>query len=245
MQTPFTNHRASDLSEQVLGSVSHLVDSTEEDTDHQAAESLHHQPVLFHGDYTGSMEMAADRDTVARYLDDHQSWFLRCAHPMTATPLGNNGYDLTIGHFGALGYDVEPKVGLHLLPQDHGVYRIETIKIPGYVSPGYEVDFKAALELNETPNAADQILTQVDWTLELKVWVSFPRFIQALPQRIIQKTGDHLLSQIVRQVSKRLTHKVQADFHETLNLPFPESYRKRNHHFFDRFSRNHEDHEHS
>ncbi|RZM78952.1 DUF1997 domain-containing protein [Leptolyngbya iicbica] len=245
MQTPFTNHRASDLSEQVLESVSHLVDSTEDNADHQTAESLRHQPVLFHGDYTGSMEMAADRDTVAHYLDDHQSWFLRCAYPMTATPLGNNGYDLSIGHFGALGYDVEPKVGLHLLPQDHGVYRIETIEIPGYVSLGYEVDFKAALELNETSIATGQVLTQVDWTLELKVWVGFPRFIQALPQRIIQKTGDHLLSQIVRQVSKRLTHKVQADFHETLNLSFPESYCKRNHHFFERFSRSQDHCEHS
>lgn len=237
MQTPFTNHRASDLSDQVLGSVSNLVDNVESRSENHAAETPRHTSVLFHGSYVGSMEMSANRDTVAQYLDDHRSWFLRCAHPMTATPLGNNGYDLTVGHFGALGYDVEPKIGLHLLPQDHGVYRIETIAIPGHVSPGYEVDFKAALELNELAPAAGQPMTQVDWNLDLKVWVSFPRFIQALPKRLIQKTGDHLLSQIVCQVSKRLTHKVQADFHETLDLPFPDSYRKRSHHFFDRFSK--------
>lgn len=236
MQTPFTNRRASDLSDQVLDSVSHLVDG-EGDADRETAESARNTPFLFHGDYAGSMEMAADRETVAHYLDDHRAWFLRCAHPMTATPLGNNGYDLTVGHFGAMGYDVEPKIGLHLLPQDQGVYRIETIEIPGYVSPGYEVDFKAALELKEISDESGQILTRVDWNLDLKVWVSFPRFIQALPKRLIQKTGDHLLSQIVRQVSRRLTHKVQQDFHETLDLPFPESYRQRHHHFFDRFSR--------
>lgn len=240
MQTPFTNHRASDLSDQVLGSVSNLVDNVESRSDHQAVGTSRHTSVLFHGAYSGSMEMAASRDLVARYLDDHRSWFLRCAHPMTATPLGNNGYDLTVGHFGALGYDVEPKIGLHLLPQDHGVYRIETISIPGYVSPGYEVDFKASLELNEISHPSGQLITQVDWNLELKVWVSFPRFIQALPKRIIQKTGDHLLSQIVRQVSKRLTHKVQEDFHTTQGLPFPESYQKRSHHFFDRFSKDSE-----
>jgi len=236
MQTPFTNHRASDLSEQVLGSASPFLDG-EGEPDRETAEVSRSTPFLFHGDYAGSMEMSADRATVAHYLDDHRAWFLRCAHPMTATPLSNNGYDLTVGHFGALGYDVEPKIGLHLLPQDQGVYRIETIEIPGYVSPGYEVDFRAALELNETADAAGQVLTRVDWNLDLKVWVSFPRFIQALPKRLIQKTGDHLLSQIVRQVSRRLTHKVQQDFHETLDLPFPDSYRQRSHHFFDRFSR--------
>lgn len=237
MQTPFTNHRASDLPEPVLDSVSNMVDNVDSRSDNLTTKVPRHTPVLFHGDYAGSMEMAADLDTVARYLDDHRAWFVRCAQPMTVTPLGDNGYDLTVGHFGALGYDVEPKIGLHLLPQDHGIYRIETIEIPGYKSPGYEVDFKASLELNEIFDAVGQPLTQVDWSLNLKVWVSFPRFIQALPQQLIQKTGDHLLSQIVRQVSKRLTHKVQQDFHETSGLPFPESYRQRNHHFFDRFSK--------
>ncbi|MEM6835316.1 MAG: DUF1997 domain-containing protein [Cyanobacteria bacterium P01_C01_bin.120] len=237
MQTPFTNRRASNLSDQVIESVCHVVDQVDGREDHSTIETERSPSVLFHGDYAGSMDMAADRETVVCYLDDHQAWFLRCAHPMMAKPLGSSGYDLTVGNFGALGYDVEPKIGLHLLPQDHGIYRIETIEIPGYVAPGYDVDFKAALELNEITSSSGQILTQIDWELNLKVWVTFPRFIQAWPKRIIQKTGDHLLSQIVRQVSKRLTHKVQKDFHETLNLPYPESYRKRSHHFFDRFAR--------
>lgn len=218
-------------------SVSTLVDGSDTSATEASSESSRNEPFLFQGDYVGSMDMSADRETVASYLDDHRAWFLRCAHPMTATPLGENGYDLTIGHFGALGYDVEPKIGLNLLPQDQGVYRIETVSIPGYVSPGYEVDFRASLELNEKQGASGAVLTQVDWELELKVWVHFPRFIQALPHRIIQRTGDHLLGQIVRQVSKRLTHKVQQDFHETLALPFPESYQKRSHHFLDRFSK--------
>ncbi|MGF1461240.1 MAG: DUF1997 domain-containing protein [Leptolyngbyaceae cyanobacterium] len=237
MQTPFTNHRASDLSDQVFETVSHLVDTVDSSPANHVPETSASSPVLFHGAYAGSMDMAASRQTVARYLDDHRAWFLRCAHPMTATPLGENGYDITVGHFGALGYDVEPKIGLNLLPQEQGIYRIETIPVPGYVSLGYEVDFKAALALNETTSTAGEVITKVDWDLDLNVSVTFPRFIQALPKRIIQRTGDSLLSQIVRQVSKRLTLKVQQDFHETLELPFPESYRKRNHHFLDRFSK--------
>jgi hypothetical protein len=236
MQAPYTQRRANDFSEAVLETVSGMMDSTETApaSDAKAAPST---PFLFTGGYVGQMDMASDRATVVRYLDDHRSWFLRCAHPMTATPLGDNGYDLTVGHFGALGYDVEPKIGLNLLPQDHGIYRIETIAIPGYTPPGYEVDFKASLQLNEMTNTAGSVLTQVDWQLDLKVYVQFPRFIHALPKRFIQKTGDHLLSQIVRQVSRCLTHKVQEDFHQTLELPFPESHRKRSHHFLERFSK--------
>lgn len=237
MQTPFTNRPTHDLPDQVFGTVSGLVENFDSSSPHEQPEAARNTPFLFRGDYAGKMEMAADRQTVARYLDDHRDWFLRCAHPMTATPLGESGYDLTVGHFGALGYDVEPKIGLNLLPQSHGVYRIETIPVPGYVPPGYDVDFKASLELNEVESDYDCVLTQVDWELDLTVAVSFPRFIQALPKRIIQKTGDHLLSQIVRQVSRCLTHKVQEDFHQTLELPPPESYRKRNHHFLERFSK--------
>ena len=239
MQTPFTNCQTGDVPDQVLGAASGLIDMTEkQDTLQQVAQARGNAPFLFCGDYTGSMEMSADCQTVASYLDDHRAWFLRCAHPMTAEPLGDNGYALTVGHFGALGYDVEPKVGLHLLPQEHGVYRIETIPVPDYEAPGYEVDFKASLKLNESSRGkAGATLTQVDWELDLKVWVYLPRFIRALPQRIIQNSGDHLLSQIVRQMSRCLTHKVQEDFHQSLGLSLPESYRKRNHHFLERFSK--------
>jgi len=52
---------------------------------------------------------------------------------------------LTIGRFGSFGYDVEPKIGLELLPPDKGVYRIKSIPVPDYVTPGYEVDFQSAL----------------------------------------------------------------------------------------------------
>ncbi|MEM9003084.1 MAG: DUF1997 domain-containing protein [Cyanobacteria bacterium P01_F01_bin.86] len=242
MQTPFTNCQTGDLSKQVLGTASNLVDMAENQvTSEHMTDSRSNSPFLFHGDYAGRMEMAASRQTVGHYLDDHRAWFLRCAHPMTAESLGDHGYALTVGHFGALGYDIEPKVGLHLLPQDHGVYRIETIPIPGYQPPGYEVEFKASLELNEcSDGSSGPALTQVDWELDLKVWVHLPRFIHALPKRIVQNSGDHLLSKIVRQMSRCLTHKVQEDFHQSLNLPLPESYRKRNHHFLERFSKSQE-----
>ncbi|MEM9218307.1 MAG: DUF1997 domain-containing protein [Cyanobacteria bacterium P01_F01_bin.150] len=183
------------------------------------------EPTHFHGEFANCMEMFACAPIVAEYLDAHQGWFRRCAKPMTAEPLGKTGYALTIGRFGSFGYEVEPKIGLDLLPADNGVYRIKTIEIPGYVPPGYMVDFNASLQLVET-GSGENVVTRVEWELDLDIQIQFPRFIQKLPKSLVQGTGDRLLNQIVRQVSRCLTHKVQEDFHATVGVPFPKSRRR-------------------
>lgn len=178
------------------------------------------EPFCFSDRFTDAMPMGADVKTVAKYLDAHHGWFTRCAHPMQVQPLGSNGYALTIGNFNSYGYVVEPKIGLELLPQDRGIYRIQTIEIPNYNPPGYRVDFNAEMRLVETLHG-DRLGTQVDWDLDLKVYIQFPKFIYKLPQGLIQGTGDRVLKQIVRQVSRRLTHKVQQDFHANLGVKVP------------------------
>jgi hypothetical protein len=206
-----------------------FVRSTDASDEAQSVEALIHEPTVFSSQFIDCMEMNADARTVAQYLDVHQEWFRRCAHPMQVESIGRNSYALIIGHFGAFGYDVEPRVGLDLLPQQEGVYRIETVPIPGDTSLGYEVDFQAALKLVEHPSQAEPMekMTQVQWQLDLNVSIQFPRFIHALPDALIQNTGDRILRQVVRQVSRRLTHKVQEDFHSSRNLTVPKRSRKR------------------
>ncbi|MEM1239994.1 MAG: DUF1997 domain-containing protein [Cyanobacteria bacterium P01_H01_bin.26] len=179
--------------------------------------------MVFAGYYVGNMEMYADVGTVASYFDSHQGWFTRCAAPMDVKPIGHNGYAISLGRFGSLNFQVQPKIGLHLLPQNQGVYRIETIPVPGYVPAGYDVDFRAAMSLAEKsqPDIAVEQATHVEWELNLQTKVQMPKFIQALPQSLVKASGDKLLNQIVRQISKRLTHKVQEDFHTMMNLPLP------------------------
>jgi len=187
-------------------------------TDH-SEQSL--QTNRFQSSFTGSMVLRANAHTVAQYLDSHHDWFCRCAQPMQVQPLGTDGYELKIGRFGAFGYELEPGISLELLPQDQGVYRIRTIPVPDQGPEPYEVDFHAALQLVEASDASSPKSTQVEWQLELAVVIQLPKFIQKLPKRLIQSTGDRLLAQIVRQVSHRLTAKVQADFHASLGLPLP------------------------
>ncbi|MFH7242615.1 MAG: DUF1997 domain-containing protein [Spirulina sp.] len=186
--------------------------------------------LFFEGRYAGQMDMAADLGTVGTYLNGHRSWFPRCAHPMRVNPISEHGYALVVGHFSVLGYEVEPQVGLYLSPLDHGIYRIDTMAIPGYVPPGYDVDFQAVLNLLEGYDPQGDPLTQVDWTLTLTVRIHKPRFLNAIPQALIKASGDKLLNQVVRQVSKRLTRKVQEDFHSSHHLPLPDSYHR--HHFW-------------
>ena len=186
------------------------------------------KPTVFRSQFIDSMEMYADARAVSEYLDAHHDWFRRCAHPMQVESIGNNSYALIIGRFGSFGYEIEPKIGLDLLPQSEGIYRIETVPVPGYASVGYDVDFRAAMNLVERddPDAVSAIATHVEWQLDLTVTIQFPRFIHALPDPLIQKTGERLLRQIVRQVSRRLTHKVQEDFHSSRSLPLPKRDRK-------------------
>ncbi|QQE66921.1 hypothetical protein GFS31_36260 [Leptolyngbya sp. BL0902] len=195
----------------------------------QSADPGPEETLLFEGRYAGQMDMAADVGTVGQYLNGHRCWFPRCAHPMQVSPISDHGYALVVGRFSVLGYEVEPQVGLYLSPLDHGIYRIDTMPIPGYVPPGYDVNFQSVLTLREEhPQGAP--LTQVDWTLTLTVGIHKPRFLNALPQALVKASGDKLLNQVVRQVSKRLTRKVQEDFHHTRCLPLPESYHR--HHFW-------------
>ena len=178
------------------------------------------QPFCFSYRFTDAMLMGADVQTVGKYLDAHQGWFTRCAHPMQAQAIGKNGYDLTIGKFNSCGYMVEPKIGLELLPHEHHVYRIRTVEIPDYTPLGYEVNFDAQMRLVETVDG-DRLGTKVDWDLDLHVYIQFPKFIYKLPSGVIQGTGDKVLKQIVTRVSRQLTHKVQQDFHGNLGLKIP------------------------
>lgn len=230
MQSHSTGFSSAKISDGSLHTTSVIPEThylmTEDSTQHPT------EPTQFRTHFVDCMEMPAEMQTVTEYFDAHSDWFRNCAKPMVAEPLGDNGYALVIGRFGAHGYQVEPKIGLHLLPEDHRVYRIETIPIPGYVTPGYDVDFQAAMKLIEAGADASSpardragkpstTMTRVEWQLDLTVSIHFPRFIQALPKSLIQSTGDRLLRQIVRQVSNRLTRKVLEDFHKTHGLPAP------------------------
>lgn len=199
---------------------------------------LESRVIGFQSHFGGCMEMYSDAKTVANYLDAHENWFCRCAEPMKTEPIGNNGYILAIGKYGSLGYEVEPKIAIVLDPPLEGVYKMYSIPIPGERYLGYQVDYQAFMRLEEIPStqAAEGILgafkkqgltelptvvTQVTWQLHLTVMVRFPKLIDKLPMTLIQKTGDRLLSQIIRQVSPRLSVKVQQDFHHRLGLPLP------------------------
>ena len=187
----------------------------------------------FQTHFEDCMVMYADRETVATYFDNHQGWFCRCAEPMKTQPIGENAYDILIGRFGAFGYQVEARIGLELAPPDeHGIYRIQTVPVPGYVPPGYVVDFQAQMQLVELSieelrqmrkvrlGQVPEVITGAKWSLELAVGVRFPQFIRSMPQTLIQSTGDGLLQKIVKQVSRRLSHKTQLHFHKTHNIPW-------------------------
>jgi hypothetical protein len=102
----------------------------------------------------------------------------------------------------------------------------------------YDVDFNAYLELDEaglegskevSHEDVDRLMahTLVRWQLDLAVWIRLPSMLNLLPERLVQSSGDHLLKQIVRQISRKLTWKVQEDFHTNHGIPCPPRRRAR------------------
>ncbi|MBP0007255.1 DUF1997 domain-containing protein, partial [Roseofilum sp. Belize Diploria] len=71
-----------------------------------AQEEIVKEPFQFSTLAEGKLLFNAHPQTVAKYLDDHQGWFCRCAAPMKVRPISKNGYALIIGQFGAFGYNV-------------------------------------------------------------------------------------------------------------------------------------------
>lgn len=194
--------------------------------------SLELRPSAFQTHFRGWMTLYATPEKVAAYLNDHQQWFCRCATPMRAEPLGDNGYILTIGRFGALGYEVEPQIAVVLDPPQQNTYQMYTVSLPDLPFLGYEVDYRATMELVELEELDAEVvhffeqhliplpdsITQIHWQLDMEVIVYFPAYIYRLPRGLIQTSGDRLLTEIVRQVSPRLTYKVQKDFHQQEGL---------------------------
>ncbi len=196
------------------------------------------EPVVFHTDFKGIMEMYSDEETVTNYLNNHSGWFVRCAKPMAAEPFGDNGYTLIIGKYGAFGYEVEPQMSVVLEPPQDRHYAMYSVPNSAFNHPGYEVDYRSEmiiepLSVTEAAEGIEKVfkkegikvlpetITRIHWQLHLQVKVRFPKFIYRLPMKMIISTGDRLLAQIIKQVSPRLSYKVQKDFHTGFNLPMP------------------------
>ena len=222
----------------------HSIESIDSQSSTFTAKELSKQPKKkqksfeFNVFFSGYVDMFSDLETVAEYLAAHEGWFCRCAQPMTVEPFSKEGYLLNVGKFNSLGYEIEPKIAVVLEPPQNNLYVMRTVPIPDCDFAGYEVEYKSSMELTEIANdninmslrekifASRQdipkIVTRLNWQLDLVVSVEFPNFVTKLPRNLIQKSGDHLLSQIVRQVSPRLSYKVQQDFHLShgLNVPY-------------------------
>lgn len=199
---------------------------------------LDREPISFNTNFQGIMEMYSDAETITNYLNDHQGWFVRCAAPMKAEPFGENGYTLIIGHYGAFGYEVDPQMSVILEPSQDQNYVMYSVTNPAFNHPGYEVNYRSEMDIkpiniNQAATGIEKAfqqanftslpeqITRINWQLNLEVRVRFPDFIYRLPTNIITKTGDRLLTQIIKQVSPRLSYKVQKDFHTRFNLPIP------------------------
>ncbi len=179
--------------------------------------------------YTGYLELNSSAKVVDEYIKNHHYWFPRCADPLKVVAIGQNGYDILVGKYGALKFEIEVRLGLELLPPNsQGIYKINSINLPNYTPPGYGIDFKGSFKLTEIPlqkknflsmlgfNREQSVMTRWDYQLDLQVKIKFPKFILRLPESVIKNTGDRIILQVVNEVSRRLSERVKNEFHLSL-----------------------------
>ena len=192
------------------------------ETNHQT--KIDPDPFHCHAAFAGMMEMGSDSQTVIDYLKQHQDWFPDCAKPMTVEPIGENGYLLSLGRFGALGFHVDIKLALGMEFLETGKFGMRSLPLPEPSPTAYDVDYKATMELREI-NPADhhessaslaKAITQLVWDLKLNIAVQLPKFVRKLPLTLVQKASNRLLCKIVGQVS--------PTFNETGSTRFSSSF---------------------
>ena len=129
-----------------------------------SADALRHstdpQIRCYKSHFSDQMEMRSTPEQVASYLDRHEGWFRRCAQPMDVEVLDPQSYALRLGRFGNFGFEVEPTIGLRLLPQQQGTYAIATVPVPGSsegLNALYDVDFQASLRLEQGSEQPDPV----------------------------------------------------------------------------------------
>ncbi|MEA5551511.1 DUF1997 domain-containing protein [Anabaena cylindrica UHCC 0172] len=168
-------------------------------------------PYLFRNKSTGTIILQGNMEEVIKYIDNHSKWLAQCILPLKANLIERNAYSLNIGKIGALGYEIEPTVNLYMNQQSRGYYQIKTEPISGIDPNGYDVDFFSKIKLIDC-SSGKQELTRIEWELILVTKLDFPAFILFLPIPLVQKTGDAVLSNIVKSVSDKFSEKISRNF---------------------------------
>ena len=162
---------------------------------------------------------AGSQAVVAAYLDDHQELVPRCASPMQVEAIDQKSYSLTLGRFGNFGFEVEPTIALRSCRSRKGSTGSKPCRRAASPWPAGSLRRRlprpgcAGSPKQDTPHRAMGSGSQASG--------SAAQGDHHAAGSVVQSSGDHLLRQIVRQISRRLTWKVQEDFHATHGLSCP------------------------
>ncbi|WP_408648793.1 protein kinase domain-containing protein [Tumidithrix elongata] len=174
-------------------------------------------PYTFRNYSSGTILLKGDMESVSKYIENHPQWLPQCILPLKARAIGANAYSLNIGKIGALGYEIDPTVNLYMTQDGRSNYQIKTQPIPAKDPNGYEVSFHSKIKLVEHPTRKPKNkTTRIEWDLTLIAKLDFPMFVMILPTSLVQRTGDAILNQVVKQVSDSFSEKISQDFHRFL-----------------------------
>jgi hypothetical protein len=161
----------------------------------------------------GQVAMETEREPLAAYLGEHQEWIDRCFKPLKVFPLSESTYKLQFFRIGGLGFELEPCFGVEIWAEEDYLFRLGSIDLPSDADLPYTVDCQSYFQLRDLPDSG---MTQVNWDLELDIWMELPCFLSAFPHSLVYNVGAKVVRQVTRRMSDRLTHNVCTDYYRSV-----------------------------
>ncbi len=186
----------------------------------------------------GQVDLETGQVELAHYLQNHEDWISRCFKPLKVEPLAldflghslpqddpsspsvtGHCYRLQFFKIGGLGFELEPSFGVRIWQESDRMFRLSSIKLPSDEGLPYTVGCQAYFGLEQLAPDSEQLQTRVHWRLDLDIYMTLPRFLQALPRPMVYRVGSNVVSQVTRSMSDRLTHNVCKDFYRSIGKP--------------------------
>ncbi len=168
----------------------------------------------------GSVRLLTPLDSLATYLDAHQTWMHRTMQPLKVQYLSDTDYRLEFFRMSGLGFTLEPCFGIRVWSEGQTIHKIRSIRLPSDEGLPYHVDCEASFTLEpcDPPDSPDPEHTFVHWALNLHITLELPPFLQVFPYSLVKQVGVNVVNQVTKTLTDRLTRNVCLDYYSTVGL---------------------------
>ncbi|AGY57657.1 DUF1997 domain-containing protein [Gloeobacter kilaueensis] len=152
----------------------------------------------------GDVRLQTPLPPLVTYLRGPDHWVPVGFRPLKVQRTGAGHFDLQLPEFGALGFQLAPRMVLQLIEDDECRYRLLSVPSP---ASDYQTDFSGLFQLTPRPPAVD-----VFWEARFAIQLTLPGFLGMFPQPVVQSAAQTAVSAMSASVCQNLVHNICCDY---------------------------------